>query len=48
MTMIRILSAAAIAAAALATPAMAQQSQPMPSHFAASPEARTTSPGVLH
>jgi hypothetical protein len=45
MTMIKLLSAAAIAAAALATPAMAQQSQ---RHFAAAPEARITSPGVLY
>lgn len=48
MTMIKILSAAAIAAAALATPAMAQQSQPMSRHFAAGSEARSTSPGVIY
>jgi hypothetical protein len=41
MTMIKLLSAAVITAAALATPVMAQQSQ-------RHPEARTTSPGVRY
>jgi len=48
MTMLKLLSAGMIAAAMLATPAMAQEGRVMPRHVAANPDAGATPPGVLY
>jgi hypothetical protein len=48
MTMLKLLSAGMIAAATLATPAMAQEGRVAPRHFAANPDAGATPPGVLY
>jgi len=48
MTRLKSISAGLIAAAMLATPAMAQEGRVMSRHFAATADAGATSPGVLY
>ena len=48
MTKLKFISAGLIAAAVLATPAMAQEGRVMSRHFAATADAGTTPPGALY
>jgi len=48
MTKLKFMSAGLIAAAMLATPAMAQEGRVMSRHFAATADAGTTPPGAFY